>query len=70
MSDDLRKDAEQARVIAQGVLLDSQHGAAVAWAYMAVHKIDKETILRTLTEPRQRRATDVAPPPRCDKSKG
>ena len=70
MSDDMRKDAQRARAITEGVLLDSQQGAAIAWAYMASYKVDRATILRALTDARRRRASDVAPPPRCEKGGG
>ncbi|NRR29623.1 hypothetical protein HSX11_05450 [Oxalobacteraceae bacterium] len=70
MSNKTRKDEERARIIAQGIFLDSQAGCAVAWAYMRLRGIPNHVMLRVLAGSAQRRVSDVAPPARCEAASG
>lgn len=43
-----------------GILIDSQHGSAHAWAFLSTHYVPNPVILRVLGEPGQRRHVDHA----------
>ncbi len=51
--------------VAQGILIDTESGAAFAWAYMAARAIPHPVILRVLAEPGRRRPCDPVMPDRC-----
>ncbi len=44
-----------ARVIEEGIQIDSVRGAANAWAYLLAHSVDTGTILRVLSSAAARR---------------
>ncbi len=46
---DRRSNAVQAAVVEQGIRLDSECGAALAWAYMTQQGVLPDTILRVLS---------------------
>jgi hypothetical protein len=55
-----RSNETMARVVEQGVIIDSLKGAANAWVFMAATRVPKPVMLRVLAEPGRRRPGDVA----------
>jgi hypothetical protein len=54
-----RIDAKMAEAVNLGIALDSNKGAATAWAYMKYCKVPQQVILRVLAEPRLRRLIEL-----------
>jgi hypothetical protein len=54
-----RINTEMMHLIEQGITLDILHGSVVAWRFLAAHGVPDEIILRVLSEPSQRRASDT-----------
>jgi hypothetical protein len=53
-----RNDTASAAVVAAGIQLDQDKGAAVAWEYMSRRNIPVQVILRVLTNASKRRPGD------------
>lgn len=50
-----RIDHECASVVDQGISLDAERGAVVAWAYLTKHGVSADVIIRVLSTPSSRR---------------
>lgn len=51
----IRTNHVLATVIEEGIQIDAVKGAANAWAYLAAHAVDPDTILRVLSSTETRR---------------
>ena len=61
----MRVNLAMSDAVAEGILIDTESGAAFAWAYMAARAIPHHVILRVLAEPSRRRPDDPVIPDRC-----
>ncbi len=61
-----RTDTKLAKVVTDGIALDSSKGAATAWAYMKYYKVPQQVILRVLAEPNLRRLIELTAVPEDD----
>lgn len=50
-----RIDHKCASIVDQGISLDAEKGAVVAWAYLVKHGVSQEVIMRVLSTPSSRR---------------
>jgi len=50
-----RIDHKCAFVVDQGISLDAEKGAVVAWTYLVKHGVSQEVIMRVLSTPSSRR---------------
>lgn len=67
MKDEPRKNAVLSAIVEQGMRLEGEQGAAIAWAYLQAYKVPKEAILRVLAYPDARRRRSGKPNGRHEK---
>lgn len=53
-----RNDTRMRLIIEQGIAQDASHGSVAAWRFMSSQGVPEPLILRVLSEPSRRRATD------------
>ncbi len=60
MHQQARNDTRMRLIVEQGIAHDQSHGSVAAWRFMSSHGVPEDLILRVLSNPDQRRATDAA----------
>ncbi|QYF94191.1 hypothetical protein KY495_02890 [Massilia sp. PAMC28688] len=53
-----RNDTKTRLIVEQGIACDTSHGSVAAWRFMSSQGLPEPLILRVLSEPSRRRATD------------
>ena len=56
-----RNNTRMRLIVEQGIAQDLRHGSVAAWRFLSSHGVPEDMILRVLSNPDQRRATDGAP---------
>lgn len=59
MHQQARNNTRMCLVVEQGIAHDLTHGSVAAWRFMTSHGVPEELILRVLSDPGRRRATDI-----------
>ena len=59
MHQNARNNTGMRLIVEQGVAHDLLHGSVSAWRYMSAHGVPEALILRVLSDPKQRRASDT-----------
>lgn len=61
MHQQARNNTRMRLIVEQGIAHDQRHGSVAAWRFMSAQGVPEDMILRVLSNPAQRRATDGAP---------
>lgn len=58
MHQNARNNTGMRLIVEQGIAHDMLHGSVSAWRFLSAHGVPDELILRVLSDPAQRRASD------------